>query len=148
MPPRYLVLSGLLAIAVGSASVAARQAPAPAPAPKQPQQPASPPAQGQPAAEPATDQAPPPQPTFRAGINLIRVDCIVTDKKGQSVTDLQQGDFQVWEDGAPQEVTSFKLFKIDALNQAALPSVMRKVAAHVLAPRADRGQSRLRRRRV
>ena len=118
MPPRYLVLSGLLAIAVGSASLAARQAPAPAPAaPKQQQQPAPPPAQGQPAAQPASDQAPPPQPTFRTGINLVRVDCIVTDKKGQPVTDLQQGDFQVWEDGTPQEVTSFKLFKIDALNQ-------------------------------
>src|SRR4029079_12078356 len=114
MPPHYLVLSGVLAVAVGSASLAAVQAPAPAP--KQAQQPAPPPAQGQPAA-PATDQAPPPQPTFRAGINLVRFDCIVTDKKGQPVSDLQQGDFQVWEDGTPQEVTSFKLFKIDALNQ-------------------------------
>jgi VWFA-related protein len=115
MPPRHLLLSGLLAVAVASVSLAARQTPAPAP---KEQQPASPPAQGQPAAQPATDQAaPPPQPTFRAGINLVRVDCIVTDKKGQPVMDLKEGDFQVWEDGAAQEITSFKLFKIDALNQ-------------------------------
>jgi VWFA-related protein len=113
MPSRYLVLSGIVALAVGSASLAARQTPAPAPRQQQQQPPAPTPAQGQ----PASDQAPPPQPTFRAGINLVRVDCIVTDKKGQPVTDLKQSDFQVWEDGAPQEVTSFKLFKIDALNQ-------------------------------
>jgi VWFA-related protein len=113
MPSRYLVLSGIVALAVGSASLAARQTPAPAPKQQQQQPPAPTPAQGQ----PASDQAAPPQPTFRAGINLVRVDCIVTDKKGQPVTDLKQSDFQVWEDGAPQEVTSFKLFKIDALNQ-------------------------------
>lgn len=115
MLSRHLVLSGLVAVAVGSVSIAARQAPAPAPTQKQ-QAPAP---QGQAPAQPAGDQPAPPQPTFRAGINLVRVDCIVTDKKGQPVTDLKQSDFQVWEDGTPQEVTSFKLFKIDALTATA-----------------------------
>jgi VWFA-related protein len=64
----------------------------------------------------AGDQAPA-QPTFRTKINFVRVDVIVTDKKGEPVLDLKQGDFQVWEDGQPQEVESFKLFKIDALTQ-------------------------------
>ena len=72
---------------------------------------------GQPAAEgqPAPDQ--PQRPTFRTDINFVRVDVIVTDKKGEPVTDLSQKDFQVWEDGDPQDVESFKLFKIDALTQ-------------------------------
>src|SRR5262245_41830578 len=57
------------------------------------------------------------RPTFRTDINFVRVDVIVTDKKGEPVTDLSQKDFQVWEDGEPQDVESFKLFKIDALTQ-------------------------------
>src|SRR5262245_58901304 len=81
-----------------------------APATGQAGQPAS-----QPQGEPADDQ--PQRPTFRTDINFVRVDVIVTDKKGQPVTDLSQKDFQVWEDGEPQDVESFKLFKIDALTQ-------------------------------
>ena len=113
MLSRYLALCCLLGLAAGTASVGARQAPVPAqpPAAQQPAPP--PPADGKPPA----DQAGPAQPTFRAGINLVRVDVIVTDKKGNQITDLTQNDFQVWEDGQPQEVTSFKLFRIDALNQ-------------------------------
>src|SRR3954469_13623616 len=38
----------------------------------------------------ATPQAP---PTFRGGISYVRVDAIVTDKKGQPVFDLKQSDF-------------------------------------------------------
>src|SRR6476646_2967788 len=33
------------------------------------------------------------QPTFRANINLVRVDVIVTDKKGAPVDTLKQADF-------------------------------------------------------
>ncbi len=73
-----------------------------------------------PAAPPAGDQAQAEQdqqPTFKAGINFVRVDVIVTDHKGNPVMDLKPEDFQVWEDGKPQTVESFKLFKIDALTE-------------------------------
>ena len=54
----------------------------------------------------AQQQPPPPpdQPVFRAGINFVRVDVIVSDKNGTSVADLKQSDFEVTEDGKPQSV--------------------------------------------
>src|SRR5689334_2223938 len=63
------------------------------------------PAQGQ------TDQQP--SPVFRAGINYVRVDVIVSDKNGASVGDLKQSDFEVLEDGKPQTVENFKFIKLD-----------------------------------
>jgi hypothetical protein len=58
---------------------------------------------GNPARSPAanTPTQPPQQapPTFRNGINFVRVDATITDKKGQPVTDLKQADFEVTEDG-------------------------------------------------
>src|SRR3981081_2956645 len=63
----------------------------------------------------AQDQQPPqPPPIFRTGINVVRVDVIVTDSKtGQPVADLKQSDFQVTEDNKPQTVETFKLIKLD-----------------------------------
>ncbi len=63
-------------------------------------------------------QQPPPAPTpqppvFRTGINFVRVDVIVSDRQGAGVADLQQGDFDVTEDGKPQQIESFKLVKLD-----------------------------------
>ena len=93
----------------------APQTPAPQPpAPQTPAQPAQPAPAGQPAQPDA--QPPPPadgQPTFRAGINFVRVDVIVTDSSGNPVTDLTQADFEVAEDGKPQTVETFRLVQID-----------------------------------
>src|SRR3954468_14850020 len=52
-------------------------------------------------------------PTFRGGINYVRVDATVTDRKGQPVYDLKQSDFEVIEDGKPQTVDSFRLIRVD-----------------------------------
>jgi VWFA-related protein len=70
------------------------------------QQPAQP--SGQP--PPAPDQQ---QPVFKAGINFVRVDVIITDKNGNIIGDLQPGDFDVVEDGKPQKIETFKLVKLD-----------------------------------
>src|SRR6185369_9763305 len=56
---------------------------------------------------------PPDQPVFRAGINFVRVDVIVSDKNGNNVADLKQSDFDVTEDGKPQSVETFKFIKLD-----------------------------------
>ena len=60
--------------------------------------------------------APPEQaeqtPTFRADINFVRVDVIVTDKQGNPVHDLRQEDFEVTEDGKPQSIQTFKLVNV------------------------------------
>src|SRR5271168_75244 len=58
--------------------------------------------QPQPAAADAPDV-----PLIRAETRLVLVDTVVTDKKGNYVTDLAQKDFKVWEDGKEQTVTSF-----------------------------------------
>ena len=52
-------------------------------------------------------------PTFRAGINFVRVDVIISDKNGNPVGDLQAADFDVSEDGKPQKIDTFKLIKLD-----------------------------------
>lgn len=62
---------------------------------------------------PSPDQAAE-QPVFRTGINFVRVDVIVTDRQGNPVTDLTPDDFEVFEDGQPQTVETFRLVKVDA----------------------------------
>ncbi|MEP6783763.1 MAG: VWA domain-containing protein, partial [Acidobacteriota bacterium] len=65
----------------------------------------------------AQDKQDPAQPTFRAGINTVRVDIIVTDKQGNPVTDLKLEDFEISEDNKPQKADTFRLIKIDATTQ-------------------------------
>ena len=62
---------------------------------------------------PPQGQTPPEQqPTFRGGINFVRVDVIVSDRDGKAVVDLNEKDFEVLEDGKPQRVESFKLVEV------------------------------------
>ena len=77
---------------------------------QQQQQQQQPPPQPPPA---ATPDPPQPPPIFRAGINYVRVDVIVSDKQGNPVGDMQQSDFEVAEDGQPQKIDTFKLIKLD-----------------------------------
>jgi len=80
-----------LAVAVGLAlSVAALSGQTPAPAPS------AAPAQGS-------------QPTFRVNIDLVTMDAIVRNGQDQFVADLMKDDFEILEDGVPQDVTSFTL---------------------------------------
>jgi VWFA-related protein len=53
------------------------------------------------------------QPVFRGGIDFVRVDVIVSDRKAQPVTNLTQNDFEVLEDGKPVAIEQFKLIKVD-----------------------------------
>jgi len=80
-------------------------------------------AQQQPAAAPAAQppdgqpQQPPQQqpaaPIFRAGVNFVRVDVIVTDKAGNFVMNLTQDDFEVTENNVGQKVETFKRIDLD-----------------------------------
>src|SRR5690349_8706696 len=77
---------------------------------------APPPPSGQSAAQPAATDQPPAagqQPVFRAGINFVRVDVIVSDKAGNPVANLKPEDFEVTEQGKPQKVETFKLVSLD-----------------------------------
>ena len=46
--------------------------------------------------------------TLRQNVDEVLLRCAVVDAKGNLITDLKQGDFRVWEDGAPQTVSSFQ----------------------------------------
>jgi Ca-activated chloride channel family protein len=46
-------------------------------------------------------------PQFSSSVQLVEVYATVTDAKGGPVTGLRQSDFEVLEDGVPQEVTTF-----------------------------------------
>ncbi len=50
---------------------------------------------------------PPQQPTFKAGVNFVRVD-VYPSVNGQIVGDLKQDEFEVLEDGVPQRVETFE----------------------------------------
>jgi len=61
----------------------------------------------------AQEQAPPPQPIFRAGTDLVRVDVTVTTNGDEPVTDLQASDFEITEDDVPQVVETMQFVRID-----------------------------------
>ncbi len=65
-------------------------------------------AQQQPAQNPQE-----PLPTIQKETKLVLVDTVVTDKKGEYISDLTQKDFRVWEDNKEQVVKTFS-FESDA----------------------------------
>src|SRR5262245_8720373 len=68
------------------------------------------------------------QPTFRSGVDLIRLDVSVVDKSGQPVTDLRPEDFTVRIDGAPRTVSFAKFYGASAADSDA-PAVAPAAAA-------------------
>jgi len=57
-------------------------------------------------------QQPPPvsaqqQPSFRVGVDIVSLNVTVTDRTQKYVVDLEQDNFQIFEDGVRQEVTLF-----------------------------------------
>lgn len=59
----------------------------------------------QPAARPASTPAE--EEVVRVDASLVQVDAVVTDKEGRQVTDLKAEDFEILEDGRPQQITNF-----------------------------------------
>jgi VWFA-related protein len=89
----------LMSVALATAVVSAQT-----PSPNPPSRP-TPPGQNRP--------APPPQrpvqtgQVFRVGTDTIRIDAYPRDAKGQFVPDLNQNDFQIFEDGVEQPLVNF-----------------------------------------
>jgi Ca-activated chloride channel family protein len=98
IPAALCCAAALLAAPRPQAASPAGQAPAGAT-----QQPVPPP----PVSEPQAAQTPPPRPSFRAGVELVSLNVTVTDPSGHYVLNLDRQNFQVFEDGAQQEVTFF-----------------------------------------
>jgi VWFA-related protein len=97
-------LAAVLLAGLGSVLLAQGQPP---PTPAQAQPPAT---QGQQPPAAAQGQQP---PTFRGGANFVRVDVYPT-AGGKPVMDLKQEDFEVQEDGVPQQVQTFEHIVVQA----------------------------------
>jgi VWFA-related protein len=60
----------------------------------------------------APDQQAPPR--FRVGVDVVRIDAVVTDKDGRVVGDLTTKDFEVYQDGRRQELISAQFVPVAA----------------------------------
>ena len=96
-------------------------------------------AQGRPAPpKPSADVVPTNQqtPTFRLNTDLVSLDVIVRDAKGQFVADLKPQDFEIYEDGVKQEIISFVLSHGGrTYNQKAPPAIAIQEGVYVPASR-------------
>ena len=68
----------------------------------------------------AQDSSPsgPQQPTFRTGIQSVRVDLYAT-KDGQPVTDLRADEIELFEDGVPHAIQTFERISVAPHTNAA-----------------------------
>jgi len=57
---------------------------------------------------PALVRAQEPDEVIRVRSNEVRLDVVVKDKKGHQIRDLKATDFEVFEDGVPQKIESFR----------------------------------------
>jgi VWFA-related protein len=55
------------------------------------------------------------QPTFRTGVNVVRVDVIASDSSGNPVTDLAKEEFEIVEDGRTQTIDLFRQVRVDGV---------------------------------
>jgi VWFA-related protein len=62
--------------------------------------------------QPAPSASEPPPAIFRAEVNYVEVDALVTGQQGNVVTDLTQDDFEIRENGNQQTISSFSLVNI------------------------------------
>ena len=117
MVKMFFRVVSLLAIAVFLVGVRREvTAQDPAPAASAPAQTPAASAAQTPASAPAAT-TPPQAPVIKSESKLVIVDAVVTDKKGNYVHDLKQGDFKVYEDNKEQQVSQFSS-GVDAATQA------------------------------
>lgn len=85
-----------------------------------------------------------PKLTERVDINVINVDVVVTDKKGNPVPGLTKDDFQLFENGVPKTITNF--YEVEGKKPVTTPAVATAKPAPAPAPRPDEVPENMRRR--
>ncbi len=72
---------------------------------------------------PAKPQAPPSQekPTFRMQVDLVTNDVIVRDDKGNFLPDLKKDEFEIYEDGVKQDISSMTVVSHGAVTNLLAP---------------------------
>jgi hypothetical protein len=76
-------------------------------------------------------------PTFKLAVNYVEVDAVVTDAGGKPVRDLTKGDFRLFEDGKPQDISSFSVVDLPIDFDHPLPAetaITSDVASNAHAP--------------
>lgn len=83
----------------------------------------------------------PPVPSFKAGVDLVRVAAVVRDRKGRFVPDLKPADFEVVDGGGARPISNLEtdisgvsiamLFDVSGSMEGHLPNA-REAASHVL----------------
>src|SRR5512134_2922278 len=63
-------------------------------------------------------------PTFRSDTQVVLLDLVARDRKGQPVTDLRPDEVQILEDGRGCEVKSFRLVRPGRDDSAPLPAAL------------------------
>ena len=104
--PRVPALFASLVLAGVVTLTGQQQPPASAPPQTPPVAAPQPPAPTPPPTPPAQPQPPPSSQVFRGGVELVSLNVTVTDGT-KYVTDLNQEDFEIYEDGAMQTITLF-----------------------------------------
>ena len=81
----------------------------------------------------AARQAPSEPPRFRVAVDVVSIDAVVTDRKGEVVRDLTAADFEVFQDGKRQKVTFAQFVPVITV---AAPAAMAVGSSAVPAPAA------------
>jgi VWFA-related protein len=84
----------------------------------------------------APAQGAPQVPVFRSTVNLVLVDVVARDKKGDVVKGLKAEDFELTEDGRKQDILTFSFEEISAKAPAITSASMLSAAVSTAAPTA------------
>lgn len=90
-----------------------------------------------PASQTKADEAPQ-RPLFRGGARFVRVDVFPTDRDGVPIEGLKLEDFEIYENGQPQQIDSFEFVRIEPeLEEARIdPNTQREGEEAAKDPRA------------
>lgn len=79
----------------------------------------------------AQDPTPPPEPTFRAEVNIVEVVAVVTDEAGESLGDLTASDVEVLEDGERRELLSVRTLTSGTSEAGVVDEIAAGASGHV-----------------
>ena len=84
------------------------------------------------------------QPTFRVQVDLVTTDVIPRDEKGNFVADLTKSDFEIYEDGVKQEISSMTVSHGGRVTNVLAPPPPVLASEGLVLPPAAAGQRRVR----